>query len=54
MAASDNPVAAYVGLRDDLTIDEVADINEVLLVRAVNEYRASEAAKQRAKSERGR
>ena len=50
MSASDNPVSAYVALRDALTLDEVADINEVLLVRAVNQYQANEAAKARAKS----
>ena len=43
-------MAAYVALRDGLTIDEVAEINEVMLVRAVNQYQAHEAAKARSKS----
>ena len=43
-------MAAYVAVRDELTIDEVADINEVMLVRAVNQYQANEAAKARSKA----
>ena len=37
-------LVTYREMRDDLTIDEVADLNEVLIVRGENERRASQAA----------
>ena len=40
-------LCSYVDIRENLTLDEVADINEGLLVRAENDYRRQEAMKPR-------
>ena len=40
-------LCAYTDIRDKLSLDEVADLNEGLLVRAENERRRYEAMKPR-------
>ena len=52
ISASENPTTAYVDLRDNMNLDEAADIIEVLLVRAENDRRAHDAADARAKRSR--
>ena len=42
-------LCTYLDLRDRLTLDEAADLRELLIVRAENERRAHKAARDNAK-----
>ena len=50
------PIAAglctYVEVRNHLSLDEILDLNEILIVRAENEHRAYLAAEAKAKQKR--
>ena len=45
----DAGLCTYIDCRDHLTLDEVADLNEILAVRYENERRAYEEAERRAR-----
>ena len=45
-------LCTYVDCRDHLTVDEVADLNEVLVARNENERLAYESAERKAKSKK--
>ena len=45
-------LCTYTEARDMLSLDEIADLNEVLLVRTENERRAHDAAERKAKQKR--
>ena len=45
-------MATYVDCRDRLTLDEVLDLYEIIMVRHENEYRAMQAAERKAETQR--